>query len=134
MRDESMVELARAKPCDPAALRRVGTLSRSWREGRRGAELLAAVERGLSVPEDRLPEAPPRRRGRAYDPALESRVRRLSKERDRLAESLDLEPSVLASRAQLEELLAVGDRGAVPTSLRSWQAGLLRPIVEAAAP
>ena len=56
---------------------------------RRGKEILAAVKRGLEMPDRDLPriERPARR---AYDPAFEARLERLKAARNRLAGRLDL--------------------------------------------
>ena len=61
------------------------------------------------------------------------RWRAVSAQRDALAESLDLEPSVLASRALLDAMLRQAEAGAAPDEvpdLRGWQATLLLPIFE----
>ena len=136
LRDEQLVALARSRPREVAAIGAIGALPRSWREGRGARQLVAAVEAGLAIPDDRLPATAARRK-KGQDPALETRLRRLCKARDRLARALDLEPSVLASRVQLEQLLSARERGSEPSGtnpLRRWQAAVLRPALEAAAP
>ena len=58
----------------------------------------------------------------------------LCKRRDGLANELGIEPSLLASKAVLDQVLTNIESGEVPEEvpdLRSWQAGLLLPAFEA---
>lgn len=70
---------------------------------RRGREILAAVRRGLAVPDSDLPRFPPSRRWER-DPEVEERAERLRDARNRAAEALNLDPGFLMSRAVLEEI------------------------------
>jgi ribonuclease D len=91
---------------------------------RHGAEIVAAVQRGLQVAEDQIPRFP---RGKRWDrdPEQEARADRLRAVRDRAAERLQLDSGFLMPRATLEaiaretpateaELLAV-------EGVRKWQ-------------
>ena len=93
--------------------------------------LLEAIQRGLDCPDGELPE--PRRKRRRRDPAgIGTRWPRIRDERDAIAEKLDLEASVLATRAGLEEALRRILRGLDPAEapeLRRWQLGLLLPAL-----
>jgi ribonuclease D len=134
MRDEVLVRIAVAQPQSETALAGTSGLPRSWRQGQRCRELLQAVGRGLSVPEDRLPE--PRKPGnRRRVSRSGKRARALHAKRNRLAAELDLDPSLLAPRGLLEEAAQRLDRGDDPTripELRGWQCELLRPLFEEA--
>jgi ribonuclease D len=70
---------------------------------RRGDELLAAVERGLAIPDAQLPKFPKARRW-DRDPDFDTRVSRLRTVRDAAAQRLDLDPRVLCSRDRLETI------------------------------
>jgi ribonuclease D len=70
---------------------------------RYGNEILAAVRRGLEVPDAELPGFPPPRRWNR-DPELEARTERLKAARTRRADALGLDPGFLMSRAVLEEI------------------------------
>ncbi len=70
---------------------------------RRGRDILAAVKRGIEVPEGELPRFPPPRRWER-DPDLEARVEALKNARSRRADELGLDPGFLMSRALLEEI------------------------------
>jgi ribonuclease D len=91
---------------------------------RRSTEILAAVRRGLEVPESALPRF---ERGHRYrpDPAFDGRLERLKTTRAALATRLDLQPGVLAPNWMLEAVAR-----AVPTNaeelariegVRRWQ-------------
>jgi ribonuclease D len=70
---------------------------------RRSTEILAAVRRGLEVPESALPRF---ERGLRYrpDPAFDGRLERLKTTRAALAARLDLQPGVLAPNWMLEAI------------------------------
>lgn len=70
---------------------------------RRGRDILAAVERGLAVPEADLPSFPISRRW-DRDPEVEARGDRLRAARTQRAEELELDPGFLMSRAVLDEI------------------------------
>ena len=70
---------------------------------RRGRDILAAVERGLAVPEKDLPHFPVSRRW-DRDPEAEARSDRLRTARTQRAEELQLDPGFLMSRAVLDEI------------------------------
>ncbi|MEX2569711.1 MAG: ribonuclease D [Gemmatimonadota bacterium] len=121
--NQAMIEIALKAPGSNAALREIRGLSNGLLE-RRGRELTAAVQRGLEVPEDELPQFPPARRWER-DPEREARSERLRKARNRAAEALKLDPGFLISRAVLDEVARC-----MPTSreelsripdVRNWQ-------------
>src|SRR4029453_4988785 len=67
----------------------------------RSSEMLAAVERGLAVPEVQLPRFPRAQRWER-DPDFDDVVARLKTVRDAAAARLDLDPGVLCPRERLE--------------------------------
>jgi ribonuclease D len=122
--NEGLLNLARAAPRTRAELADVRGVPAGLVE-RRGADLLAAVRRGLDVPDAELPRRPRPPRRPPPDPDFEAMVERLRQVRDRAAERLGLDRGFLMPRAQLEavarsaptsgaQLLAVED-------LRRWQ-------------
>ncbi len=130
LREEALLQLAETASAEGSAAA-VRAAPATWRSGRRRTELLLALERGLAVAPDELPGFPERSRKRLA-PALERRLSGLREDRNRLALALDLEPSLLASRALLERALEEIDRGGAPESLpemRRWQAALLRGLL-----
>lgn len=129
LNNEPMLVMAKNPPVDLAALKAVPGVSGD-QAARRGREILAAVRRGLELPENELPrvERPPRR---APDPAFEARLERLKAQRNQLAREHDLAPGVLCPNGTLEAIARVnpptlGELQAVP-ELRRWQARLAGP-------
>jgi ribonuclease D len=90
----------------------------------RGGEMLAAVERGLAVPEAQLPRFPRAQRWER-DPDFDDVVARLKTVRDAAAARLDLDPGVLCPRERLEAVArrrpkSVEELSEIP-ELRRWQ-------------
>jgi ribonuclease D len=134
LNNEPMLTMAKSPPKDLAALKAIPGIGGDQAE-RRGREILAAVQRGLDVPERDLPriERPPRR---AFDPAVEARLERLKAARNQLAARLDLQPGVLCPNGTLEAIA----RANPPTldalrdtpELRRWQFQTIGPELLAA--
>ena len=129
LNNEPMLAIAKAAPSDLAALKTIPGIGGDQAE-RRGREILAAVRRGLELPEDQLPRIvrPPRRQP---DLAFEARVERLKVRRNALALELDLAPGVLCPNGTLEAIAranpaSVEQLQAVP-ELRRWQARVIGP-------
>jgi ribonuclease D len=135
LNNEPMLTMARQPPADMAALKAIPGIGGEQAE-RRGAEILAAVKRGLEVPEEDLPriERPPRR---PFDPAFEEHLERLKAARNRLATELDLAPGVLCPNGTLEAIARTNPAslealGQLP-ELRRWQLREIGPQLLAAA-
>ena len=102
LNNEPMLAMARNPPTDLAALRAIVGVSADQVE-RRGRDILAAVGRGLAVPEGELPRIERGLRQRS-DPALEARLDRLKAARNRLATQFELAPGVLCPNGTLEAI------------------------------
>ena len=129
LNNEPMLAIAKAAPVDIVALKAIPGISGDQAE-RRGREILAAVRRGVELPEDQLPRIvrPPRRQP---DLAFEARVERLKTRRNALAQELDLAPGVLCPNGTLEAI-ARANPGSVEqlqavAELRRWQARVIGP-------
>ena len=61
MRDEALMEIAQHAPKDAHDLSRTRGLNNGFAEGRGGAEVLAAIQRGQAVPPDQCPPGDARR-------------------------------------------------------------------------
>ncbi len=123
LNNEPMILMAKNPPTDAESLKATRGLSAEQVE-RRGREILAAVQRGLEVPDRDLPrlERPPRR---PADPAFEARMERLKAVRNALAMRYDLPPGVLCPNGTLEAIARAnpGTRegmSGIP-ELRRWQ-------------
>lgn len=125
--NQVLLQMGLTAPTTAAALRRIPGIS-SGLADRRGRDLLAAVERGLAVPEADLPRFPkPKRLDR--DAEVEVRAERLRDVRARVAEALNLDPGFLVSRAVLDEVArrnpASADELAEIPGVRRWQLDVL---------
>lgn len=125
LNNEPMLIMAKSPPQDLMALRSVKGVSSEQAE-RRGREILAAVKRGLDLPERDLPrlERPTRRQP---DAAYEARLERLKAERNVLALRYDLAPGVLCPNGILEAVARINPSTLEQMSqireLRRWQLG-----------
>ena len=123
LNNEAMLDLAKAAPSNLEALKHTRGIGEE-QAVRRGGEILAAIRRGLAVPENELPRLvrPPRR---PQDSAYQARVERLKAVRNRLAIRYDLAPGVLCSNGTLEAIARVNpttlkEMGEI-RELRGWQ-------------
>ena len=130
LNNEPMLSMAMSPPQDLAQLKAIRGIGTEQAE-RRGQEILAAVQRGMSVPEAQLPrvERPPRR---PPDAAYEARLERLKAARNLLATQYNLAPGVLCPNGTLEAIArlnptAVEELAQIP-EFRRWQ---LREIGDA---
>jgi ribonuclease D len=134
MGNEVLFELARRAPRNPTELGTIKGMPKGMLE-RAGADIIAAILRGMEAPEAELPKFP---RGQRWskDRDFDERVVRLKSVRDAAATRLELDPGVLCSRERLEsvarsEARTVEDLAAVP-DLRRWQIEVMgEELVEA---
>ncbi len=123
LNNEPMLLMAKSPPQDLEQLKAIRGVGGDQAE-RRGADLLAAVRRGLSVPETELPriERTPRRQP---DAAYEARLERLKAARNQLASEYDLAPGVLCPNGTLEAIARINpakvEQLAEVPELRRWQ-------------
>ena len=125
--NEALFAAARATPRSVADLAAVKGMPRGMVD-RRGDELLAAVERGLSVPDAQLPKFPRAARWER-DAQFEDRVAALKRVRDAAAQRLDLDPGVLCSRDRMEAVARRNPKSMEELhevkELRRWQIDVL---------
>jgi len=131
--NELLMKIATEMPQSRSELAAIPRLPASWSRGRRLEMLWEAARAALDMAESLLPESR-QQTGRRSSKRFEKRLRMLCKRRDGLAGELRIEPSLLASKAVLGQVLSKIESGEAPEEvpdLRSWQAGLLRPAFEA---
>lgn len=121
--NEVLLEIARLQPTSAEALGTIKGMPRGMIE-RAAGDVLAAVARGLAVPDAQLPRFPKSARWEK-DPEFDDKVGRLKAVRDAAAARLELDPGVLGSRERLESVArlvpqSVDDLEAIP-ELRRWQ-------------
>jgi len=94
----------------------------------RGDAFLAAIERGVAVPEKDLPRFP-RGERRPADPAFDARVEKLKAARNAAAERLGLDQGVLCPKGTLEAVARARPKSleamATIPEMRRWQAQVM---------
>ncbi len=88
----------------------------------RKQRLLENIQEAEQVPENEWPKRPPRERHRR-DETFEARLKEELKRRNDIAAGLEIDPSVIASRAVMEQV--IGERVAPEEVLLKWQRELL---------
>ena len=135
MGNEALFELARRTPKSVSELSAIKGMPKGMID-RAGADIVAAIRRGVEVPEADLPKFP---RGQRWnkDRDFDERVTRLKAVRDETATRLELDPGVLCSRERLENIARSGAKTvedlASVQDLRRWQieemgAGFIRAL------
>ena len=129
--NDSLIEIAKAKPDSHRALAVVPSMSR-YHADRYGRDLLAIVARAMALPEESLPDkSEPKPWLR--DKSVENRINRLKSVRDRFAKELKIDPSVLAPRHVLSSIASSGTLD-VP-AMREWQKTVMgEPLLAALQP
>ena len=123
MGNEVLLEIARRAPKSTSELGAIKGMPKGMIE-RAGADIVAAIRRGMDASEAELPKFPKGQRWNK-DRDFDDKVGRLKAVRDGAAMRLDLDPGVLCSRERLENVARSGaktvqDLAAVP-DLRRWQ-------------
>lgn len=115
--NESIVELAKARPESLRDLHGLKSVSRYHAE-RYGRDFVRLVQNAMQIPEEELPE---RNESKPWirDKALEARIERLKKARDRIARELKIDGSILAPRHVLAAVAA--SRSLDVPAMREWQ-------------
>jgi ribonuclease D len=123
LNNEPMLAMAKQPPADMTQLKAIPGVSSEQAE-RRGREMLAAVKRGVELPESELPRVP-RQPRRPPDLAYEARLERLKAARNLLAVKYDLPPGVVCPNGTLEAIARVDPKTpeelAAVDELRRWQ-------------
>jgi ribonuclease D len=127
--NEALFAVAKERPQTLDALAAIKGVPRGIAE-RRGAEMLAAVKRGMEVPEDQLPKFPRAPRW-DRDADFDNRVNALRTAREEAAQRLGLDPGFLCAREKLETIArkrpkTLEELAEVP-DLRQWQIEVLGP-------
>ncbi|MFQ5876073.1 MAG: ribonuclease D [Acidobacteriota bacterium] len=128
--DQTLLALARRCPRSASELNGIKGFTPLVHR-RIGSRVLAAVRKGLSLDEGRLPAPPRRIPGRRKSAAASARLERLRQWRRVKAAELGLDPGVLFPQATMEALASVGPAGLSDPSavqgLREWRRRLLLP-------
>lgn len=117
LRDEALLEIAHNAPKTADDLARTRGLARKWAEGEMGEGVLAAVARGLAVPESEWPESETRReppRGSGPVAELLKVLLKMKCEKQKVAQRL------VASTDDVDQIAALGAEADVP-ALHGWR-------------
>jgi ribonuclease D len=132
--NDALIDIAREKPENVRDLGHIKSVSRYHTE-RYGRDIIARVRKAMEVAEAELPE---KNEPRPWirDKALEVRVEKLKKVRDRYAAELKIDGSMLGPRHVLTSIAAlepksVADLDQVP-AMREWQKKLMGEALIAA--
>lgn len=98
--NEVLLEAAKGHPASKETLGNIKGMPRGILE-RSANDIIAAIDRGLAVPESELPKFPKSPRW-DRDPDFDHKVGALKAVRDAAATRLDLDPGVLCSRERME--------------------------------
>jgi ribonuclease D len=88
-----------------------------------------AVRRCEKLPEEEWPEIPKRER-RRKDPRADARFNRLKSHRDRVAEDLEIDQTLIAAKAIMEQIAASPTEEVVDGLLMDWQRVLMKKAVD----
>jgi ribonuclease D len=121
--NDVLLDISRQAPATLETLGVIKGMPRGMVE-RAGRDVLAAVQRGLAVPEQELPTFPRSARW-DKDPAFDAKVSALKVVRDEAARRLELDPGVLCSRERMEAVArrvpgSAEELAEIP-ELRKWQ-------------
>ena len=117
VRDEALVEIAHHTPKDPDQLARTRGLGAKLAKGNYGQQILDAVKKGLSVPDNDRPEPKARQHlPRGLGPVTDL-LKVLLKMK---SEDSGVATKLLASSADLEQLAAFGDKADI-RALKGWR-------------
>ncbi|HPO07926.1 MAG TPA: ribonuclease D [bacterium] len=115
--DEVLVELARRAPTTIEELKQIRALNPGIVK-RNGRELLAAMEKGMNVPDHELPRIPKRKAKAAPPPGLVDLLATVLRAR---AEQVRVAPGILARRSELEAIAADPDADLDLPILQGWR-------------
>ncbi len=119
MRDTALSEIAAQRPRTVKELAKLRSVSQRSAESATGAALLAAVERGLALPDEACPKPPPRPEKSAAPAALTDLLKVLLTFK---SEESGVARKLIASAADLERI-AQGQTNGVP-ALQGWRRAL----------
>ncbi|HJR16629.1 MAG TPA: HRDC domain-containing protein [Gemmatimonadales bacterium] len=123
LNNEPLLSMAISPPTDLAQLKAIRGIGAEQAE-RRSREILAAVQRGLALPEAKLPRVE-RATRRPPDAAYEARLERLKAARNQLAAQYNLAPGILCPNGTLEAIARLNpttlEQLAQIPELRRWQ-------------
>jgi ribonuclease D len=117
VRDEALLEIAAHQPRSAGELARTRGLPESIAQGKIGQEILAAVARGMAVPQSECPTVEERPDPGYVNGTVSELLRVLLK---MTADAHGVAPRLIASAADLDRIAAQGEQANVP-ALSGWR-------------
>jgi ribonuclease D len=117
LRDEALLEIAHQQPRTADALARTRGMAKKFADGEQGAALLAAVRRGLELPEGECPTPEARR---DVPPSVGPVAELLKVVLKMKCEDSGVAQRLVASAAEIELIAALGEAADVP-ALHGWR-------------
>lgn len=123
----SLLTLAKDKPLTPGRLKACGALS-PRQASTHGNQVLEAVEKGVALTEEEMPQYPRRKRP-SFKPDVPKRMDAIKDYRDTVADHLELDPPILINKALMTAIAACNpgtvDQLYTIGGLRQWQISTL---------
>lgn len=116
LRDEALEEIASHPPATLEDLANIRGVSKHWAEGKMGQSLLKAVAKGVELPIEDAPKAPPKAHLGHYSAALVDLLKVLLRH---VADEAKVAPRLIANSSDLE-LIAASDK-AETQALTGWR-------------
>jgi ribonuclease D len=120
--NDALVDLSKERPQSQADIAKLKSVSQ-YHRGRYGEKLLEIVKGALAVPEADLPQKSESKQW-IRDRALEDRINKLKRVRDKAAAELKIDPGLLAPRHVLTAIATTGSVDEIP-AMRNWQRALI---------
>jgi ribonuclease D len=117
LKDEALAEIALHSPASKEELGKMRGMQHGFADSEKGAQLLAAIKRGMEAPEKTLPHRDPRQH---FPPGLAPVIELLRVLLKQKSEEHEVASKLLATAADLELIAAYGKEAEVP-AMSGWQ-------------
>lgn len=124
IKDDAIIEIATQAPADKAALSKLRALPKGLAEGGLGDEILKAIEAGLAMRKDDLPELEPQKGPQPEGASAIADILKLGLKV--VAERENIAPRLIANAAELEEM--AGNGGEHLQMMHGWRRELFGNI------
>ncbi|MEE4238710.1 MAG: ribonuclease D [Anderseniella sp.] len=124
IKDDAIIEVATQAPADKAALSKLRALPKGLAEGGLGDEILKAIQAGMAIDKDSLPELEPHKGPQPEGASAIAEILKLGLKV--IAERENIAPRLIANAAELEEM--AGNGGEHLPMMQGWRRELFGNI------